>query len=131
MAMIPYEQGSVSGSDPYSPDTEPITPCGSESDAQDILANCVSVLGLDNEEEQDLDQIRDEEHVLENQIVNEQDQAENDDNEVQIEGEHQIVYDVEDDDDIQITFENIEPEPQIPKDWRDRLKNIKKEKRYY
>ena len=72
--------------------------------------------------------MRDEEHVLENQIVNEQDQAENDDNEVQIECENQIVYDVEDDDDIQITFENIEPEPQVPKDWRDRLKNIKTER---
>ena len=80
------------------------------------------------EEEQKLDQIRNDEHVLENQIVIEQDQAENDDNEVQIEGEHWIVYDVEDDNDLQITFENIEPEPQVPKDWRDRLKNIKKER---
>ena len=138
VVIIPHERISVPGSDPYSPETEPISPYSSEPDASDILANCVRVAGLDNKEEYDLDQMREEEqeldqiindkHVLENQIIMEQDQAENYDNEVQFVGEHQVVYDVDDDDDLQITFAYIKPRQQVPVDWKDRLKKIKKER---
>ena len=78
----PYEQLSVS--DPYSPntvrnyyspDTEPISPYNSEPDAPDMLAKCVRVVGLDDEENYRLNQMRDDEHAVEIQI--EQNQAEN------------------------------------------------------
>ena len=58
----PYEQISVS--DPYSPnivrnlyspDTVPISPYNSEPDASDMLANCVRVARLDDEEDYGLD----------------------------------------------------------------------------
>ena len=101
------------------------------------VANCVRVAGLDNKDEYDLDQMREEEqeldqiindeHVLENQIVIEQDQAENYDNEVQFVGEHRVVYDVDDDDDLQIMFACIKPRHQVPVDWRERAKKIKRE----
>ena len=140
MVIIPHEQISVPGSDPYSPETEPISPYSSEPDASDILANCVRVARLDDEEEfelnqmreeeQELNQMRDDEHVVENQIDDEhvvENQAENYGNEVQFVGEHRVVYDVDDDDDLQITFACIKPRHQVPVDWRERAKKIKRE----
>ena len=66
----------------------------------------------------------DDESVVEIQI--EQNQAENHDNKEPFVGQHQVVYDVEEDDDIQITFAYIKPK--VPVDWRERAKKIKRER---
>ena len=77
--------------------------------------------------------MRDDEHVVENQINDEhvvenqieQNQAENHDNEVPFVGQPQVVYDVEYVDDIQITFAHIKPRQQVPVDWKERAKGLK------
>ena len=71
--------------------------------------------------------MRDDEHAVEIQI--EQNQAENHDNEVLFVEQPQIVYDVEEDDDIQITFASITPRYQIPVDYKERAKRIKNERK--
>ena len=109
-----------------------------------MLANCVSLARLYDKEDYRLDQIRDDEpaveiqindeHVVEDQsddesvveIQIEENQAENHENEIPFVGQPQVVYDVEEDDDIQITFSSITPRHQIPADYKERAKRIKK-----
>ena len=40
-----------------------------------------------------------------------------------------VVYDVEDDPEIEITYSHIRPRHQIPSDYRERARNIKRERR--
>ena len=66
----------------------------------------------------------DDESVDEIQIA--QNQAENHENEVPYVGQPQIVYDIEEDDDLQITFSSITPRPKSQQITKRGQKELKK-----